>query len=152
MSQCKAFCSYMWFLWALYAKEEEPTAYAGTITFEQIDLHIHTQQEQVFDVIFVREQQDRAALQGEVSWGGGDSRAVTSLTRDAVTQCPGKRSRACPATLTRSRQQSWSLEKSTVIREKAESAKQVADQQSARQPLCLALLSVVCKVTNDFTA
>lgn len=84
----------MWFLWVLYAQEKAPTAYAGTITFVQIDLHIHRQQEQVFDVVFVGEQQDWAAPKGKVSRGGGDSRAVPSPTRDAVTQRPGKRSRA----------------------------------------------------------
>lgn len=77
-----------------------PTAYAGIIMLVQIDLHIHRQQEQVFDVIFVREHQGWAAPQRKVRWGGEDSRAVSLPTRDAVPWCPGKKSRACPTTLT----------------------------------------------------
>lgn len=99
--------------------------------FFLIDLHIHRQQEQVFDVVFVGKQQDWAAWQGKSRWGRGDRRAVSLPTRDTVTQCPGKRSRACPTTLTRSRRQTWSLKKSTVMREKVEAAKQGAEQQSA---------------------
>lgn len=129
MSQCKGFCPYMWFLWVSYAQEKVPTAYAGTITFVKIDLHIHRQQEEVFDVFFHQgaARLDCSTKEDELGWRWQQGSAL--ITQGCSHTGPRQEEQRTSSSRDQTQRAALIPPKPTVIREKAESVKQGSDQQ-----------------------